>query len=119
MPQKRVFVSGSKVPVIHVAPPPPYCARAVPPSGRAALAPDTSRRSKFVGVAVFESALQAAGSGRTRLWRGWLFGLGWLAPGMVWMWFLTAPGYMVATLMFALLHGVAAWAAPRGALKQA
>jgi apolipoprotein N-acyltransferase len=67
-----------------------------------------------VGIAVFETALNAAATGRQRLTRGWLFGLGWLAPGMAWMWFLTAPGYIVASLLFALLHGVAAWAAPRG-----
>lgn len=68
----------------------------------------------FVGVALFETGLQGGGTGRTRLLRGWLFGLGWLAPGMVWMWFLTAPGYVAATLLFALLHGVAAWLAPTG-----
>jgi apolipoprotein N-acyltransferase len=67
-----------------------------------------------VGIAVFETALNAADNGRQRLTRGWLFGLGWLAPGMVWMWFLTAPGYVVASLLFAVFHGVAAWAAPRG-----
>jgi apolipoprotein N-acyltransferase len=69
----------------------------------------------FVGVAVFESALQASERGRQRLWRGWLFGAGWLFPGMVWMWFLTAPGYLVSVSMFALFHGVAALVAPRGA----
>jgi apolipoprotein N-acyltransferase len=67
-----------------------------------------------VGIALFETALNAADTGRQRLTRGWLFGLGWLAPGMVWMWFLTAPGYILAALLFALFHGVAAWAAPRG-----
>jgi apolipoprotein N-acyltransferase len=67
-----------------------------------------------VGIALFETALNAADTGRQRLVRGWLFGLGWLAPGMVWMWFLTAPGYIVASLLFAAVHGLAAWAAPRG-----
>ena len=63
---------------------------------------------------MFETAVQAADTGRQRLTRGWLFGVGWLAPGMVWMWFLTAPGYIVAVLLYAPLHGVAAWVAPRG-----
>ena len=31
------------------------------------------------------------------------FALGWLAPGMGWMWFLTAPGYPVAVAIFALI----------------
>ena len=82
-------------------------AAALPPWGFWPLA--------IFGVALFESALQAADTTRQRVWRGWLFGAGWLFPGMVWMWFLTAPGYLVATAMFALFHGVAAMAAPRGA----
>lgn len=68
----------------------------------------------FVGIALFESSLGTIESGRTRLWRGWLFGAAWLFPGMCWMWFLTIPGYLVAGTFFAFLHGVAAWAAPRG-----
>ena len=68
----------------------------------------------IVGVALFETSVQAADTGRERLTRGWLFGLGWLGPGMVWMWFLTTPGYIVAVLLFALFHGVAAWVSPRG-----
>jgi apolipoprotein N-acyltransferase len=67
-----------------------------------------------VGIALFETGLQQATTARQRLLRGVLFGLGWLGPGMVWMWFLTAPGYIVATLLFALFHGVAALIAPRG-----
>jgi apolipoprotein N-acyltransferase len=81
-------------------------AAALPPWGIWPLA--------FVGIALFETGLQAADTGRQRLVRGLLFGLGWLGPGMVWMWFLTVPGYLVATLLFALLHGVAALVAPRG-----
>lgn len=81
-------------------------AAALPPWGFWPLA--------IVGVAVFESALQAAETTRQRLWRGWWFGAGWLFPGMVWMWFLTAPGYLLATALFALFHGAAAVIAPRG-----
>ncbi len=67
-----------------------------------------------VGVALFEVALGERPDRRQRLVRGALFGIGWLAPGMGWMWFLTAPGYVVATLLFAGLHGLAAMVAPVG-----
>jgi apolipoprotein N-acyltransferase len=33
---------------------------------------------------------------------------------MAWMWFLTAPGYLIATALFAAFHAVAAVAAPVG-----
>jgi apolipoprotein N-acyltransferase len=39
---------------------------------------------------------------------GTMFALAWLAPGMAWMWFLTAPGYVIAALLFSALHGIAA-----------
>jgi apolipoprotein N-acyltransferase len=73
----------------------------------------------LVGIALFETALGGAPTGdapsrRTLFWRGWLFGVGWLAPGMAWMWFLTAPGYVVATALFAAFHGAAAALAPTG-----
>lgn len=44
---------------------------------------------------------------------GFLFGVGWFAPSMAWMWFLTAPGYVIAVLLFAALHGAAALLAAR------
>ena len=81
-------------------------AAALPPWGLWPLA--------ILGVAVYETAAQQATTGRQRLARGWLFGAAWLFPGMVWMWFLTAPGYLVAASMFAGSHAVAAWVAPRG-----
>ena len=49
-----------------------------------------------------------------RFRHGWLFAVGWLLPGMAWMWFLTAPGYPVATALFAVFHGLAAMTAPTG-----
>ena len=42
------------------------------------------------------------------------FGFGWLAMGMGWMWQLTVPGYLAASLIFACLHGLAELAAPNG-----
>jgi apolipoprotein N-acyltransferase len=68
----------------------------------------------FVGIAMFETALGECPTGRQRAARGWLFAAGWLFPGMCWMWFLTAPGYLAAAAMFAGFHAFAAWVAPRG-----
>ena len=68
----------------------------------------------IVGVILFEVALGETPSARQRAMRGWLFGAGWLFPGMGWMWFLTAPGYVAAGVLFAGLHALAAWAAPTG-----
>lgn len=68
----------------------------------------------IVGIAVFDHLLCTAerSGGRWRL--GTAFGLGWLAPGMGWMWFLTPPGYVIASVGFASLHGVAAMLPARG-----
>ena len=40
--------------------------------------------------------------------------MAWLAPGMGWMWFLTAPGYIVAVASYAGYLGLAAAIAPGG-----
>jgi len=68
----------------------------------------------IVGVAVFESALGDTSRRRTRALTGWVFALAWLLPGMAWMWFLTAPGYLLASALFAGFHALAAIAAPSG-----
>ena len=68
----------------------------------------------FVGVVLFGIALDAAPSRAGRSVAGLCFGLGWLAPGMGWMWHLTSPGYVAASLLFALLHALAAALAPVG-----
>lgn len=68
----------------------------------------------IVGVALFEVSLGESPTSRQRFVRGLFFGAGWLFPGMGWMWFLTAPGYLVVGLMFAALHGLAALASPTG-----
>lgn len=67
----------------------------------------------FVGIALLErlTARRPAGS---RFRRGWWFGIGWFAPGMAWMWFLTAPGYLFASALYATFIGVALAAAPGG-----
>ena len=60
----------------------------------------------YVGVAVFATC--RPNSNRARFMFGTMFALAWLAPGMAWMWFLTAPGYVIAAILFSALHGVAA-----------
>jgi apolipoprotein N-acyltransferase len=68
----------------------------------------------FVGIALFEIALGPAPGKATRWWRGVLFGFAWLAMGTGWMIQLTVPGYIVASIIFAAFHGVAALIAPTG-----
>ena len=60
----------------------------------------------YVGIALFATCRPT--SNRSRFTFGTLFALAWLAPGMAWMWFLTAPGYVIAALLFSALHGIAA-----------
>ena len=61
----------------------------------------------FVGLAMFTSLELTASSARQRFITGFVFGLGWFFPALVWMWFLTAPGYVVGVAMYASLHGLA------------
>ena len=68
----------------------------------------------FVGVALFEVALGPTPTRGQRAARGWLFAAGWLFPGLGWMWYLTAPGYLVAVSLFAGFHALAALVAPTG-----
>jgi len=68
----------------------------------------------FVGIALFEIALEDDLSRRRRAAFGFVFALPWMLLGLGWMWFLTAPGYLVAVLLFAGLHCAAAAFAPSG-----
>jgi len=68
----------------------------------------------FVGVALLEIAVGPEPSRGARFARGMAFGLAWTATGMAWMWQLTVPGYIVASLIFANLHGLAELASPNG-----
>ncbi len=80
-------------------------AASVPPWGWWPLA--------FVGIALLDRLL-ADRPWRSRLVRGWLVAAAWLYPAMLWMWDLTAPGYLFAGAFFALYHGVAAALTPAG-----
>ncbi|NNE11102.1 MAG: apolipoprotein N-acyltransferase, partial [Ilumatobacter sp.] len=68
----------------------------------------------FVGAACLEYAVRTTDSRRRRAWLGFAFGAPWMFIGMAWMWFLTAPGYVVAALLLAALHGGAAAVGPTG-----
>jgi apolipoprotein N-acyltransferase len=54
----------------------------------------------FVGIAILDHLI-ADRPPRTRAGLGFVFAVVWFSMGMAWMWFLTAPGYVVATLIFA------------------
>ena len=68
----------------------------------------------FVGLALLTSRETAATSRAARFRIGMGFGCGWFLPAMSWMWFLTAPGFLIAVLLFAALHGLASLAAAGG-----
>ena len=78
-------------------------AASVPPWGWWPLA--------FVGVAIWDRLLADAPA-RSRFLRSWLLAIGWFAPSMLWMYDLTAPGYLVAVVLFAAYVGVAGVAVP-------
>ena len=61
----------------------------------------------FVGLAMLTSLELTATHARQRFTTGFVFGLGWFFPALAWMWFLTAPGYIVGVAMYASLHGLA------------
>jgi apolipoprotein N-acyltransferase len=68
----------------------------------------------FVGVAAFDLAVASEPSRRRRALAGAAFGAGWMYVAIVWMWFLTVPGYLIAAAIYAGFHAVAALAAPTG-----
>lgn len=65
----------------------------------------------ILGVALWDRAL-AGRHAVSRFLRSWLLGCVWLFPATLWMWDLTAPGYVVAGLVFGAYVGVAGIAVP-------
>ncbi len=61
----------------------------------------------FVGIAWLHRLGTRAGTRKRAFLSGTLFGIGWLLPATAWMWFISAPGWIVVALMYALLHGAA------------
>lgn len=78
-------------------------AASVPPWGWWPLA--------FVGIAIVDHLIDTP-SWRQRFARMWLMAAAWLYPAMLWMWDLTAPGYVVAGAFYAAYFGVAAALTP-------
>lgn len=78
-------------------------AASVPPWGWWPLA--------FVGVALWDRLLVGA-SPRARFARSWLMGLAWFAPSMLWMANLTAVGFPIAIILYAVYLGVAGLLVP-------
>ena len=68
----------------------------------------------FVGVILFETALDESPDRRRRAAVGLAFGAPWMLIGMAWMWYLTVPGYLLTCAMYAGLHALAAVVAPTG-----
>jgi apolipoprotein N-acyltransferase len=66
----------------------------------------------FVGLGVYGSIAKKR-RGTQDFLTGFLFAIAWFLPAMAWMWFLTAPGYLIATVLFASLHGLASLSAAR------
>jgi len=63
----------------------------------------------FVGISLYgASALQRRDSSFSS---GFLFAAAWFLPSLAWMWFLTAPGYIAAVLIFCVMHGAASFTA--------
>jgi apolipoprotein N-acyltransferase len=63
----------------------------------------------FVGILALDRLLAAAEGRRwtVRWCRGWLVGFGLYLPSLYWMKDLTLPGYLIATVAYAALIGVA------------
>ena len=62
----------------------------------------------IVGIAIFFAICNLAQNDRESFTLGTLFSIAWLSLGMMWMWWLTAPGYILAVVLFSVLHGIAA-----------
>ncbi len=65
----------------------------------------------FVGIALLDRLI-ADQPWRVRFRRTWLVSVAWLYPAMLWMFDLTAPGYLVAGAFYAAYVGLAAALTP-------
>ena len=65
----------------------------------------------FIGIALYGSA--ALRRRDNAFPTGFLFAAAWFLPSMAWMWFLTAPGYIAAILIFSVMHGIASYIAAK------
>lgn len=67
----------------------------------------------FVGILILDRLLMDQ-PWRRRFRRTWLVAAAWLYPAMLWMWDLTAPGYVAAGAFYAAYFGIAAALTPGG-----
>jgi apolipoprotein N-acyltransferase len=65
----------------------------------------------FAGIAMYGTA--AVQRRDKAFLPGFLFAAAWFLPSMAWMWFLTAPGYIAAILIFCVMHGTASYIAAK------
>ena len=65
----------------------------------------------IVGI-VFLDRLLAGQPALNRFWRGWAVAAAWLFPGMAWMVFLSAPGWIIASAVYSAYFGAACALAP-------
>lgn len=68
----------------------------------------------IIGLALLDDLLRDQ-PWASRARRTWLVAVTWLAPGMVWMWDLTPPGYVLASVVYAGYFALAAALTPPGA----
>jgi len=67
----------------------------------------------FIGILLLDRLLADQPANR-RFGRTWLVAATWLYPAMLWMWDLTAPGYVAAGAFYAAYFGIAAALGPSG-----
>lgn len=67
----------------------------------------------FAGIALLDRLL-AGQPARRRFWRTTGVAAAWLFPGMVWMWDLTPPGWMIASALHSVFFGLGAVLLPAG-----
>lgn len=65
----------------------------------------------FAGIFFLDRLLAGQPAAR-RFWRGWAVAAAWLFPGMGWMVFLSAPGWVAASAIYAAYFGAACALAP-------
>lgn len=61
----------------------------------------------FIGLAGFHRVSAAAPTRRSAFTTATTFSFAWFLPATAWMWFISAPGWPLACMFLALLHGVA------------
>ena len=61
----------------------------------------------IVGITIFFATCNLSQNNRESFTLGTLFSIAWLSLGMMWMWWLTTPGYIVAVVFVYVFGGLA------------